>query len=715
MTQNRTSLHQPTPREMIQLDKPEGVRVSPDGMRSAIIVQRTHWKENRYENHIQISERGSGANRWLTRGGNAVQMEWLNDRTLAVLRSGPGEDEKAQIWLYEDCIGDGWQVTDHKTRVEWFHPFGQGFLFKARDPKRDERKERDEIYGKFVHFEQETSASALYFTSLTEVRTYQDKTRLGTEEEEKGLVQPVVELSRLLPEAFMIQEVIPSPKSDAIYFTCRRRDELVYLRDISAYCLQLDPESALREDLEKQKANNKHEKPGEGDKNNESQEDLSHLGKLTRLHMPRSSHFSAVSPNGEKLLISHQGRDDKFYTQSDLWRIPVAAALEAGDPAAFKAQMRCLTGELDHDLFSVYWVEAGIFASYVKSTGFYIAKINEDGEYQTLDLGDMYPMVEFHISKNGSLGFVGANASKFLEVYLASPDRNGASWEIQSLSDFGRAVSGWQFGSAETIRWMSVDGTEIEGVLYKPRDFDPAKKYPLAFVVHGGPRGLSPEIFVEYQDMAYYPTVQLVNQGVLVLKPNYRGSIGRGQAFTELNVNNLGVGDLWDLESAIDHLAGLGWVDPERVGCMGWSQGGYISAYAGLHSKRFQAVSVGAGISDWYTYHISNDIPDFTVDYLSGSPFRGRELYEKTAPIRNLVNACTPMLIQHGAEDRRVPFSNASELYRGLKEMGVPVELFVYPGMGHPITKPRQNHAVMAQNLAWFEHYLLGKVLELPE
>jgi dipeptidyl aminopeptidase/acylaminoacyl peptidase len=168
-----------------------------------------------------------------------------------------------------------------------------------------------------------------------------------------------------------------------------------------------------------------------------------------------------------------------------------------------------------------------------------------------------------------------------------------------------------------------------------------------------------------------------------------------------------------DVESAVDHLVELGWVDPERVGCMGWSQGGYISAFVGLHSDKFKAVSVGAGISDWYTYHISNDIPAFTVDYLSGSPFRDRELYVKTAPISNIANAHTPMLIQHGSDDRRVPLSNAHELYRGLQEMGVPVELFIYPGMGHPITKPRENHAVMYQNLNWFCHYLLGEELKL--
>jgi dipeptidyl aminopeptidase/acylaminoacyl peptidase len=113
-------------------------------------------------------------------------------------------------------------------------------------------------------------------------------------------------------------------------------------------------------------------------------------------------------------------------------------------------------------------------------------------------------------------------------------------------------------------------------------------------------------------------------------------------------------------------------------------------------------------------YHLINDIllcqgytSTLRKDKKSFSSLR--ELYPKTAPKSNLSNVITPVLIQHGKEDRRVPFSNAMELYPGLQEMGIPMKLWAFPGMGHGINKPRECRAVMSQNLAWFSHYLLGE------
>ena len=162
---------------------------------------------------------------------------------------------------------------------------------------------------------------------------------------------------------------------------------------------------------------------------------------------------------------------------------------------------------------------------------------------------------------------------------------------------------------------------------------------------------------------------------MLVLEPNYRGSAGYGEKFRALNVRNLGVGDAWDVLSGIDALVAQGLVDANRVGAMGWSQGGYISAYLTTHdSARFKAISVGAGISDWMTYYVSTDITPFTPQYLKATPWDDPEIYAKTSPMTYIKGAKTPTLIQHGATDQRVPPPNAFELYRGLQDQHVPSE-----------------------------------------
>jgi dipeptidyl aminopeptidase/acylaminoacyl peptidase len=297
---------------------------------------------------------------------------------------------------------------------------------------------------------------------------------------------------------------------------------------------------------------------------------------------------------------------------------------------------------------------------------------------------------------------VGAAPNHFSEVFVSST-KNFAPKYLSNVSEQWKQ---FRLTTREVIEWKSTDGTTIQGVLMKPADYDRSRKYPLLVVIHGGPTGFdTPEAAPD----RYYPMERFAAKGALILRPNYRGSAGYGEKFRSLNVRNLGLGDYQDVISGVDSLIAKGLVDKDRVGAMGWSEGGYISAFITTYSDRFRAVSVGAGISDWMTYYVNTDIHPFTRQYLKATPWEDPAIYQKTSPIFYVNKAKTPTLIQHGDQDKRVPPPNAFELYQALKDRGVPVKLILYKGFGHPINKPKQQRAVMEHNYEWFAKYIWGE------
>jgi dipeptidyl aminopeptidase/acylaminoacyl peptidase len=155
-------------------------------------------------------------------------------------------------------------------------------------------------------------------------------------------------------------------------------------------------------------------------------------------------------------------------------------------------------------------------------------------------------------------------------------------------------------------------------------------------------------------------------------------------------------------------------VDPDRMAAMGWSQGGYISAFLTTNTDRFRAISVGAGISNWVTYYVNTDIHPFTRQYLEANPWDDPEIYAKTSPMTAIKNAKTPTLIQHGEFDKRVPIPNAYELYQGLQDQGVETKLIVYKGFGHGINKPKERLAAIWHNWQWFARHIWEEEVEIP-
>jgi dipeptidyl aminopeptidase/acylaminoacyl peptidase len=365
-----------------------------------------------------------------------------------------------------------------------------------------------------------------------------------------------------------------------------------------------------------------------------------------------------------------------------------------------------LSASFDEDPQIVDWKASGIFFAASAKTYSYLYRLDPSTRTVTkLPAVDQTVNSSFSLSKDGdTIASLRSDARTMSEVYVVS----GLSRTPQEkrLTDLNAQTAGWPAGTLDVVSWKSQDGATIEGILHKPADFDPAKKYPLLVVIHGGPTGVSRAVpFTS----TIYPIDVWVPRGVLVLEPNYRGSAGYGEKFRALNVRNLGVGDAWDVLSGVDSLIAKGMVDPARVGTMGWSQGGYISAFLATHdASRFKAISVGAGISDWMTYYVNTDITPFTRQYLKATPWDDPDIYAKTSPITYIKQAKTPTLIQHGATDQRVPLPNAFELYHGLQDNHVPTKLIVYQGfggVGHGPSKPKSNRATMDHNVEWFDQY----------
>ncbi|MFI5177978.1 MAG: prolyl oligopeptidase family serine peptidase [Vicinamibacterales bacterium] len=404
------------------------------------------------------------------------------------------------------------------------------------------------------------------------------------------------------------------------------------------------------------------------------------------------------SPDGSRVAFaSKMANPSYFYTNTVIAVVPAG-----GGP------IEALTSAFDEDPSIEAWKPAGLYFSAAQRTNSYLFRLDPATKgIVKVTPADGWIGSGFSLNRTGDVAaFVGSSATRFPEIYVSGPGA-GAS---KALTNLGAQVSAWAQPTHEVITWKSQDGATIEGVLHKPADFQAGKKYPLLVVIHGGPTGISRP--VPFSSASTYPIDVWLGKGALVLEPNYRGSAGYGEQFRALNVRNLGVGDAWDVLSGIDALIAQGLVDRAEVGAMGWSQGGYISAFLTTHdSARFKAISVGAGISDWMTYYVSTDITPFTVQYLKATPWDDPAIYAKTSPMTYIKGAKTPTLIQHGAADQRVPPPDAFELYRGLLDQRVPTKLVIYrgfEGVGHGPSKPKSSRAVMTHNVEWFDQYFFA-------
>ena len=398
------------------------------------------------------------------------------------------------------------------------------------------------------------------------------------------------------------------------------------------------------------------------------------------------------SPDGSQIAYE-SGSENYIYSNSH-------AAIVSSEGG----KSRVLAAAFDEAPQLAAWGPAGIYFSAMQRTAVQLFRLDPaTGSVERVSAPDDLQLGEATFTQDFSrVAFTCAASNRYTEICVSSIP----GFAARAVTNLSEQIQGFKLATRELFEWKSPDGTPLEGILLKPRDFDPAKKYPLLVVIHGGPRGVDRPLVAPDRN---YPLEMFAAKGALILRPNYRGSAGYGEKFRALSVRNLGIGDAGDVISGVDALIAKGWVDGNRVGAMGWSEGGYISAFLATHSDRFNAVSVGAGISDWLTYYTNTDIHQFTLQYLKATPWDDPAIYRGASPITYINQAKTPVLIQHGDLDKRVPIANAYELYQGLKDRGLPVRMIVYKGFGHAVNKPKQQRAVMEHNYQWFSQWVWGE------
>ena len=307
----------------------------------------------------------------------------------------------------------------------------------------------------------------------------------------------------------------------------------------------------------------------------------------------------------------------------------------------------------------------------------------------------------FSFTSDGrNVAFVGSDAAHYQEVFVSPVT---PTLTPRRLTRMGDQLAAWTVATRELVSWTSKDGTPIEGVLIKPPRFDASRQYPLVVIVHGGPQDQDQATIT--RDYPYMAELY-AQQGFLVLRPNYRGSIGYGKKFREALSGHLGEPEYQDIVTGVDYLVRQGWADSSRVGIMGWSHGGYLAAFSALYGHRFTAASVGAGVSDlriFYTLGAGSSVKPTSA---TPAPWDEVEYYHKASPLTYVKGAQTPTLIQHGERDNTAPIAGAQELYRALKDQGVTTRMIVYRGAGHLPNGLKQFEDVSTHNLEWFVKYL---------
>jgi dipeptidyl aminopeptidase/acylaminoacyl peptidase len=298
------------------------------------------------------------------------------------------------------------------------------------------------------------------------------------------------------------------------------------------------------------------------------------------------------------------------------------------------------------------------------------------------------------------LVFLRQSASRPAEVYVANADGGGLR-QLTRVND--EAVAGLQLTGLESFSFVGALGDSIHGFLMKPSGFNSRRRYPVAYLIHGGPQGAWLDNWHARWNYAMFAA-----RGYVVAAVNFHGSTGYGQSFTNSISRHWGDYPYEDLMKGVDYLATLPYVDTTRIGAAGASYGGYMIFWMAGHTNRFRTLVAHDGIFNTVSMAGTTEELWFPLHEFGGSQLSqsARATMEKWSPANYVASWVTPILIVHGQEDYRVDLSEGLQAFTALRLRGVPGRFLYFPDEGHWVLKPRNRRLWWTTVLDWMDQYL---------
>jgi dipeptidyl aminopeptidase/acylaminoacyl peptidase len=631
--------------------------ISPDGKWVAYTVETRVLKDDKSETQIWMVPTSGGAAIPLTaKGESSSSPRWSPDGRYLAFLSARGEGAKTQVWLLYMGGGEAQQLTETIQGVDAFQwsPSGDRIVLVLQDPSPEEieaaqrakegKKPEKKAQRPWVIDRQQFKWDIVGY--VEHFRTHLNVLDVASHK-----------LTQVTSGDFDDREPAWSPDGRFLAFTSNRTP---------------DADANYNTDIWVVAADN----PDKG-------------RSLVRVTSnPGADHSPAWSPDG-KWIASVSQTDAKAldYATQHLLVTP-----------ALGGESRVLTQKLDRNIGRPRFAPDGqsIYALLEDDGIQPLVRIAlATGEVTRLTPGSEV-VGDYSFNRNGAVAASVSEPNQPFEVFALSGGK------LERLSHVNDAfIAQVRLGKVEYAKAKGKDGVEVAGYIFYPPAYNPELHYPTILRPHGGP--------VEQTDAEFDFTSQLfAAHGYVVLRPNYRGSSGYGQAFSQAIYADWGNKDYQDLMTFVDSAIARGIADPQRLGVGSWSYGGILTNYCITKTDRFKAAVSGASEVLYITnYGHDHYQRDWNIEI--GPPWKNRALYEKLSPFNSVEKVVTPTLFMGGDADWNVPIINSEQFYQALKVLGRTTQLVVYPGEHHGFTKPTHLKDRFERYLAWYAKYLKGE------